>query len=128
MYTDLRAALVKEIDGLTVGSGFDEATDVCPLITQQSCDRVVEMVNSTEYGNASSIFIEDGGEARQYRHEVDAGNIGINLGVCATMGFFHFGGTKVSFFGDIHTQGEDAVAFYTDKRIEIERWYGTDSR
>lgn len=195
VYSDLRAALLEEIDSLVPGNGLDEATDVCPLITEESRNRVaemiedaaqqgaqvvvdgrgfehpdypdghflgptllegvtadmditqteifgpvlclaeqpslddaIEMVNSTEYGNASSIFTEDGREARQYRYEVDAGNIGVNVGVCAPMGFFHFGGTKASFFGDLHAQGEDAVAFYTDKRIEIERWYGTDSR
>jgi len=54
---------------------------------------------------------------------VDAGNVGVNVGVCAPMGFFHFGGRKGSFFGDLHAQGEDTVSFYTDKTIQIERWY-----
>ncbi|ACV46461.1 MULTISPECIES: CoA-acylating methylmalonate-semialdehyde dehydrogenase [Halomicrobium] len=190
VYDELRGALVDAVEDLTVGRGLDEDTDVGPLITGASRERVteliaeavaegaevvvdgrgfehpdypdgnflgptllagvtadmeiaqteifgpvlclaarpslddaIEMVNGTEYGNASSIFTEDGGEARQYRYEVDAGNIGVNVGVCAPMGFFHFGGTKESFFGDLHAQGEDAVAFYTDKTIEIERWY-----
>ncbi len=75
------------------------------------------MVSGTQYGNASSIYTERGGEARRYRYEVDAGNIGI----CAPMGFFHFGGRKESFFSDLHAQGEDAINFYTEKTIQIER-------
>jgi malonate-semialdehyde dehydrogenase (acetylating)/methylmalonate-semialdehyde dehydrogenase len=93
------------------------------LAEAEDLDEAIAMVNSTEYGNASSIFTENGGEARKYRYEVDAGNIGINVGVCAPMGFFHFGGRKNSFFGDTHAQGEDAVHFYTEKTVEIKRWY-----
>jgi malonate-semialdehyde dehydrogenase (acetylating)/methylmalonate-semialdehyde dehydrogenase len=92
------------------------------LASTDDLDGAIEMVNATDYGNASSIYTERGGEARQYRYEVDAGNIGVNIGVCAPMGFFHFGGRKESFFGDTHAQGEDAIHFYTEKTIQIERW------
>ena len=91
--------------------------------TADDIDEAIEMVNSTRYGNASTLYTERGGEARKYTYEVDAGNIGINVGVCAPMGFFHFGGRKESFFGDLHAQGEDAVNFYTEKTISIERWF-----
>ena len=74
--------------------------------------------------NASSLFAESGSEVRQYRYEADAGNIGIDVGVCAPMGVFDFGGRKASFVGDTRAKGEDAVHFYTEKTIEIERWYG----
>lgn len=190
VYDELRTQLIDAAEELAVGIGLDENTDVGPMITSDSRDRVLElienaidegaelvidgrdyehpeypdgnflgptilenvttdmeiaqeeifgpvlclaraddideaisMVNSTRYGNASSIYTENGSEARQYRYEVDAGNIGINVGVCAPMGFFHFGGRKGSFFGDVHAQGEDAINFYTEKTIEIERWY-----
>jgi malonate-semialdehyde dehydrogenase (acetylating)/methylmalonate-semialdehyde dehydrogenase len=93
------------------------------LASTDDLDGAIEMVNATDYGNASSIYTERGGEARQYRYEVDAGNIGVNIGVCAPMGFFHFGGRKESFFGDTHAQGEDAIHFYTEKTIQIERWH-----
>lgn len=96
---------------------------VCCLSSVSDLEEAIEMVNGTRFGNASSIYTEQGGEARQYRYEVDAGNIGVNVGVCAPMGFFHFGGRKESFFGDLHAQGEDAVQFYTEKTIVIERWY-----
>jgi len=189
-YEPLREQVLDAVDDLTVGSGLDEDTDVGPLITGESAERVkemvedavdegadlvvdgrdfehpdypdgnflgptllegvttdmditqteifgpvmaltkaddideaIEMVNSTQYGNASSLYTENGAEARKYRYEVDAGNIGINVGVCAPMGFFHFGGRKESFFGDLHAQGEDAINFYTDKTITIERYY-----
>ncbi|AHG01852.1 methylmalonate-semialdehyde dehydrogenase (plasmid) [Halostagnicola larsenii XH-48] len=191
VYDELREQLIEAAENLTVGAGVDEDTDVGPLITGDSRERVIdlidnaleegaelvldgrdfehsnaeldghflgptllkgvttdmeiaqeeifgpvlcladagdldeaiEMVNSTEYGNASSIYTESGSEARQYKYEVDAGNIGVNVGVCAPMGFFHFGGRKASFFGDLHAQGEDAVNFYTEKTVQIERWY-----
>jgi malonate-semialdehyde dehydrogenase (acetylating)/methylmalonate-semialdehyde dehydrogenase len=93
------------------------------LARARSLGEAIEMVNATAYGNASSIYTESGSEARRYRYEVDAGNVGVNVGVCAPMGFFHFGGRKESFFGDLHAQGEDAVGFYTDKTVTIERWY-----
>ena len=189
-YEPLREEVLDAVDDLTVGNGLEEDTDVGPLITGESAERVkgmiedaidegadlvvdgrdfehpdypdgnflgptllegvttdmditqteifgpvmaltkaddideaIEMVNSTQYGNASSLYTENGAEARKYRYEVDAGNIGINVGVCAPMGFFHFGGRKDSFFGDLHAQGEDAINFYTDKTITIERYY-----
>ena len=68
------------------------------------------------------IFTRDGRAARKFRNEVEAGNVGINVGVAAPMAFFPFSGWKDSFFGDLHAQGRDAIDFYTDKKIVIERW------
>jgi malonate-semialdehyde dehydrogenase (acetylating)/methylmalonate-semialdehyde dehydrogenase len=114
------------LEGVTIDMEIARTEIFGPVLCLASVDdldEAIEMVNGTEYGNASSLYTERGSEARTYRYEVDAGNIGINVGVCAPMGFFHFGGRKGSFFGDLHAQGEDAVNFYTDKTIEIERWY-----
>ncbi|GAA0259535.1 aldehyde dehydrogenase family protein [Haladaptatus pallidirubidus] len=66
---------------------------------------------------------EQSGVVEDVATEVDAGNIGVNVGVFAPMGFFHFGGRKDLFFGDLHAQGEDAINFYTEKTDTIERWY-----
>lgn len=85
-------------------------------------DTAVEMVNSTEFGNAASLFTDSGSEARQFRNEVEVGNIGVNVGTAAPMAFFHFGGRKSSFFGDLHAQAEDVIRFYTDETVYIERW------
>ncbi|SFR64410.1 CoA-acylating methylmalonate-semialdehyde dehydrogenase [Halogeometricum limi] len=95
---------------------------VVGLARASDFDEAIETVNATRFGNAASVFTERGGEARQFRMEVDAGNVGVNVGTVAPMAFFHFGGRKDSFFGDLHAQGEDAIHFYTDKTIYVERW------
>jgi malonate-semialdehyde dehydrogenase (acetylating)/methylmalonate-semialdehyde dehydrogenase len=63
-----------------------------------------------------------GRPARRFRYEVEAGNIGINIGVAAPMAFFPFSGWKESFFGDLHGQRLNAVGFFTQKKVVIERW------
>jgi len=82
----------------------------------------IARLNRSDYGNAASLFTELGAEARTFRHEAEAGNLAVNAGTAAPMAFFHFGGRKASFFGDLHAQGEDMIQFYTDKTIYIERW------
>ena len=66
-----------------------------------------------------------GAAARQFRYEARAGNIGINVGVAAPMAYFPFSGWKDSFFGDLHAQGRDAIDFYTEKKVVVERWPST---
>ena len=85
-------------------------------------DDAVEYVNASEFGNAASLFTRRGAEARQFKHDVEAGNLAINVGTAAPMAFYHFGGRKASFFGDLHAQGEDMIHFYTDETVVIERW------
>jgi malonate-semialdehyde dehydrogenase (acetylating)/methylmalonate-semialdehyde dehydrogenase len=82
----------------------------------------VEVINQSRYGNAASLFTNNGKYAREFKYKVRAGNIGINVGVAAATASFPFGGQKESFFGDLHGQGPDAIEFYTDKKILIERW------
>ena len=85
-------------------------------------DTAVDYINASRYGNAASLFTSDGKYARDFKYRVNAGNIGINIGVAAATASFPFGGQKESFFGDLHGQGMDGVEFYTDKKILIERW------
>ena len=73
-------------------------------------------------GNASSIFTTSGAAARKFRNQISTGNVGINIGVAAPMAYFPFSGWKGSFFGTLHAQGRDAIEFYTDKKVVIERW------
>jgi malonate-semialdehyde dehydrogenase (acetylating)/methylmalonate-semialdehyde dehydrogenase len=68
------------------------------------------------------VFTSNGAAARKFRHETRAGNIGINVGVAAPMAYFPFSGWKESFFGDLHAQGSDAIDFYTEKKVVVERW------
>ena len=82
----------------------------------------IALANSHVYGNQASLFTSSGSAARKFRYEVDAGNIGINIGVAAPMAFFPFSGWKESFFGDLHGQGMDAVEFFTQKKVVVERW------
>lgn len=82
----------------------------------------IETLNATEFGNAASLFTARGAEAREFRNRAEVGNIGVNVGTAAPMAFFHFGGRKDSFFGDLHAQAEDVVRFYTDETVYIERW------
>lgn len=85
-------------------------------------DSAVEAINNSRYGNAASIFTSSGKDAREFKYRINAGNIGINIGVAAATASFPFGGQKESFFGDLHGQGPDAIEFFTDKKILIERW------
>jgi malonate-semialdehyde dehydrogenase (acetylating)/methylmalonate-semialdehyde dehydrogenase len=88
----------------------------------EDLDAAIDRLNRSPFGNAASLFTGSGAEARRFRHEAQAGNVGVNVGTVAPMPFFHFGGRKDSFFGDLHAQGEDMIQFYTDKKIYIERW------
>ncbi len=95
---------------------------VLSIMTASSFDEAVEMVNASNYGNAASIFTNNGGYAREFKYQVNAGNIGINIGVAAPSASFPFGGMKDSFFGDTHGQGPDSIHFFTDHKVVIERW------
>jgi malonate-semialdehyde dehydrogenase (acetylating) / methylmalonate-semialdehyde dehydrogenase len=83
----------------------------------------VDAINASKYGNAASIFTNSGYYAREFKYRVNAGNIGINIGVAAPAAWFPFGGQKESFFGDTHGQGPDAIQFFTDHKVVIERWF-----
>ncbi len=95
---------------------------VLGLMHVNTVDEAIELVNSGQYGNQASLFTSSGSAARKFRYEAEAGNIGINIGVAAPMAFFPFSGWKQSFFGDMHGQGMDAVEFFTQKKVVVERW------
>jgi malonate-semialdehyde dehydrogenase (acetylating)/methylmalonate-semialdehyde dehydrogenase len=88
-------------------------------------DEAIELINKkTEFGNAASIFTTSGYNAREFRRRVQAGNIGINVGVAAPVGYFPFGGMRQSFFGVLHGQME-SIDFFTDRKVVISRWNPT---
>ena len=82
---------------------------VLSVIHAASLDEAIEIVNASRYGNGTSIFTESGAAVRRYRHDVEVGMIGVNVGVAAPVAFFPFSGWKGSFFGDLHAHGPDAV-------------------
>jgi malonate-semialdehyde dehydrogenase (acetylating) / methylmalonate-semialdehyde dehydrogenase len=101
---------------------------VLSLIHAGNLDEGLRFLERSAYGNQASLFTSSGSAARRFRYEAPAGNIGINIGVAAPMAYFPFSGWKNSFFGDLHGQGRDAIEFYTDKKVVIERWAEEHSR
>jgi malonate-semialdehyde dehydrogenase (acetylating)/methylmalonate-semialdehyde dehydrogenase len=95
---------------------------VLGLMHASSLDTAIEIVNARSYGNMACIFTSDGASARQFRYEVNAGNVGINVGVAAPMAYFPFSGWGDSFFGDLHAQARHGVEFYTQTKVVVERW------
>jgi malonate-semialdehyde dehydrogenase (acetylating) / methylmalonate-semialdehyde dehydrogenase len=96
-----------------------------PVLAMLHADDVrgaIELANDRAFGNQACIFTSSGAAARAFRHEVRAGNIGVNLGVAAPMAFFPFSGWGESFFGDLHAQSRHGVEFYTETKVVIERW------
>ena len=79
-------------------------------------------INRSPYGNMACLFTRAAPRRGEFRYEAEVGNIGINVGVAAPMAYFPFSGWKESFFGDLHAQGRDAIDFYTEKKIVVERW------
>ncbi len=95
---------------------------VLSLMKADNFAEAVDIINQSHYGNAASIFTSNGRHAREFKYTVNAGNIGVNIGVAAPSASFPFGGQKDSFFGDLHGQGMDSIEFYTERKIVIERW------
>src|SRR6202167_5014284 len=101
---------------------------VLSLIHARDLDEALAFLEHSKYGNQASLFTSSGAAARRFRYEAPAGNIGINIGVAAPMAYFPFSGWKDSFFGILHGQGRDAVEFYTEKKVVVERWAKEHSR
>jgi len=101
---------------------------VLSLMHVETIDDAITLVNSGSYGNMACLFTSSGAAARKFRYEARTGNIGINVGVAAPMAYFPFSGWKESFFGDLHAQGRDAIDFYTEKKVVVERWPSDWSR
>ncbi len=96
---------------------------VLSTIRVKTLDDAIKLVNRSPFGNATSIFTSNGKSAREYSSRIEAGMVGINIGVAAPMAFFPFAGWKNSFFGDLHAHGKDAVAFYTEQKVIMSRWF-----
>ncbi|WP_394133121.1 CoA-acylating methylmalonate-semialdehyde dehydrogenase [Shewanella maritima] len=86
-------------------------------------DEAIEVVNNSPYGNGTSIFTASGGAARKYQHEIEVGQVGINVPIPVPLPFFSFTGWKGSFYGDQHAYGKQAVRFYTETKTITSRWF-----
>lgn len=96
---------------------------VLAIVRAKDLDEALTIINASRYGNATSIFTTSGKAVRQFKYSVQAGMIGVNIGVAAPMAFFTFTGWKDSFFGDLHAHGSDAIQFFTEKKVIISRWF-----
>lgn len=87
-----------------------------------SIEDALRVVNHGAYGNMACLFTRSGEAARLFRSEAEVGNVGVNVGVAAPMAYFPFSGARESFYGDLHGQGRDAVRFFTQEKVVVERW------
>jgi malonate-semialdehyde dehydrogenase (acetylating)/methylmalonate-semialdehyde dehydrogenase len=95
---------------------------VLSITEADDLDNAIMLANESEYGNAAVIFTQSGRYARRFRTMIQAGMLGVNIGVPAPMAFLPFAGWKKSFYGDLHATGKDGVEFYTEKKVITTRW------
>jgi len=95
---------------------------VLSVVRVDSLEEAIEFTNGSPFGNACSIYTENGAAVRYWRENVEAGMLGVNVGVAAPMAFFPFNGIKNSFYGDLHATGKDGVRFFTENKVEITRY------
>jgi malonate-semialdehyde dehydrogenase (acetylating)/methylmalonate-semialdehyde dehydrogenase len=110
------------VDGSNPLTGTEIFGPVLTVNESLSLDDAIETLSKSAFGNSAAIFTSSGAAARKFRYEVPTGNIGVNIGVAAPMAYFPFSGWRDSFMGVLHGQGKDAIEFYTDKKVVIERW------
>ena len=96
---------------------------VMSVLRVKDLDEAIKIANDNPFGNGHSIFTSNGGSARKFQYEIISGNVGINIGIVAPMAFFPFSGMKDSFYGVLHTQGKEAVRFFTESKVVIQRWF-----
>jgi malonate-semialdehyde dehydrogenase (acetylating)/methylmalonate-semialdehyde dehydrogenase len=103
--------VTEEIFGPTMG-----------IIRVTTLDEAIRICNDNPFHNADAVFTSNGRTARDFKYSVNSGNVGINVGIVAPMAFFPFSGMPDSFFGILHTQGKEAIRFFTESKVVIERW------
>jgi malonate-semialdehyde dehydrogenase (acetylating) / methylmalonate-semialdehyde dehydrogenase len=118
----IQPTILQDVDPMGEIAKTEIFGPVLSLIHLNSIEDAIALINQSQYGNMASLFTSSGAAARKFRYEVEAGNIGINIGVPAPMAFFPFSGWKDSFFGDLHGQGRDAIEFFTQTKVVVERW------
>jgi malonate-semialdehyde dehydrogenase (acetylating)/methylmalonate-semialdehyde dehydrogenase len=124
----LRPTVLADVDPASELGRTEVFGPVLSVMRAETLEAAIGMVNGFAYGNMACLFTSSGAAARQFRYETRVGNVGINVGVAAPMAYFPFSGWKDSFFGDLHAQGRDAIDFYTEKKVVVERWPSTWSR
>lgn len=96
---------------------------VMSILRAKDLNEAIKMCNDSNFGNGHAIFTNSGKYARDFQYRVTSGNVGVNVGIVAPVAFFPFSGMKDSFFGILHTQGQEAVRFFTESKVCINRWF-----
>jgi len=96
---------------------------VMSVMRVKNLAEAIEISNANPFANGHAIFTSSGKNAREFQYNVTSGNVGINIGVVAPMALFPFSGMKDSFFGILHTQGQEAIRFFTESKVVIQRWF-----
>jgi len=95
---------------------------VLSVVRVKTYDEALKLINDHPYGNGTAIFTRDGGVARQFQFDVEAGMVGINVPIPVPVAYYSFGGWKASLFGDLHMYGPEGVQFYTRAKVVTSRW------
>ncbi len=95
---------------------------VLSVVRAQTYEEALGILNSNQFGNGAALFTRDGGAARQFEFDVEAGMVGINVPIPVPVGSYSFGGWKDSLFGDAHIYGPESVHFYTRSKVVTSRW------
>ncbi len=120
----LGATIVDQVRDEMTLAREDVFGPVLNVMRMDDLDSAIELANKSAYGNGAAIFTNSGKAAREFKHRVKAGMVGINVGVPATMAMFPFTGWDESFYGDLHIQGREGVQFYTQQKVVSTRWFG----
>jgi len=96
---------------------------VMSVFRAKDLGEAIQICNASPFGNGHAIFTQNGRSAREFQYSVTSGNVGINIGIVAPVALFPFSGMKDSFFGVLHTQGQEAVRFFTESKVIIQRWF-----
>ena len=116
---------VSLLDGVTVE--MDAYRDeifgpVLSVMRVDTYDEALKLINDNPYGNGTAIFTRDGGVARQFQFDVEAGMVGINVPIPVPVAYYSFGGWNASLFGDSHIYGPEGIHFYTRGKVVTSRW------
>ena len=120
----LGASIVDQVQNEMTIAREEVFGPVLNVMRMEDLDHAIELANQSAYGNGAAIFTNSGQAAREFKHRVKAGMVGINVGVPATMAMFPFTGWNESFYGDLHIQGKEGVQFYTQQKVISTRWFG----
>ncbi len=120
----LGATIVDQVQNQMTIAREEVFGPVLNVMRMEDLDRAIKLANQSAYGNGAAIFTNSGKVAREFKHRVKAGMVGINVGVPATMAMFPFTGWNESFYGDLHIQGKEGVQFYTQQKVISTRWFG----